>query len=136
MAENLVTYGADHPKTAGALEAFKKYAKSAEFTGADNQKLIFKANELINGPMKSMKLPSDADVKKSMGHIHEAIKNDASKSKDAVGALSAGNVYVAENTHRLLLKLKKDKDAEAYKKKAKEVYPYSTYFEGAKMSVV
>jgi hypothetical protein len=95
---------------------------SAEFTDYNL------ANEFLFGPLKAWKPVSDAIVKKSMDHIHEAIKKDASKSKEAVGALCSGKLAQAENTHRLLLKLKKDKDAESYMKKAKDVYPYSTYF--------
>ena len=46
----------------------------------------------MNGPLKAWKPVSDAIVKKSMDHIHEAIKKDASKSKDAVGALCSGKL--------------------------------------------
>jgi len=70
-----------------------------------------------------------------MDHVHELIKGDSSKAGSAVGAIVAGKIKTAENTHRLLLKLKKTKEADAYKLKAKDVYPYSTYFEGAKMTV-
>lgn len=70
-----------------------------------------------------------------MDHVHELIKRDGSKAGSALGALQAGKVKTAENTHRLLLKLSKNKEADEYKLKAKEVYPYSTYFEGALMKV-
>ena len=82
--------------------------------------------------MKSWKPKVDL---KDMDHVHELIKRDGSKVGSAVGALCAGKSKTAENTHRLLLKLKKSKEADAYKLKAKDLYPYSTYFEGAKMNV-
>lgn len=63
------------------------------------------------------------------------IKQDKKHVSLAIGALSVNKVYVAENTHRLLLKLKETKAAEDYKKKAQELYPYSTYFEGAKKDI-
>jgi hypothetical protein len=70
-----------------------------------------------------------------MEHVHEMIKADKKHVALAVGALTPNKVHVAENTHRLLLKLKDEKTAADYKKKAAELYPYSTYFEGAKKDV-
>jgi hypothetical protein len=70
-----------------------------------------------------------------MDHVHEMIKQDKKNVGLAIGALSPNKVHVAENTHRLLLKLKETKAADEYKQKAQEQYPYSTYFEGAKKDI-
>ena len=77
----------------------------------------------------------DAAAKKSMEHVHEMIKMDKKNASLAINAIAPGKVYVAENTHRLLLKIKEDKLADDYKKKAAEIYPYSPYFEGSKKDV-
>lgn len=53
-----------------------------------------------------------------MEHVHEMIKQDKKNVALAIGALSPNKVQAAENTHRLLLKLKDTKAAEEYKKKA------------------
>ena len=70
-----------------------------------------------------------------MEHVHEQIKRDKKHAKLAVGALQPNKVFLAENTHKLLVKVGDAKTAEEYKKKAAEMYPYSTYFEGAKKDV-
>lgn len=63
------------------------------------------------------------------------IKADKSKASLAKGALAPNKVLLAENTHRLLVKFGDSKAADEYKAKAKGLYPYSTYFEGAKKDV-
>ena len=63
------------------------------------------------------------------------IKSDKKKANLATGALAPNKVHIAENTHRLLVKIGDNKTAEDYKKNAKDIYPYSTYFEGAKKDV-
>jgi hypothetical protein len=107
MAQNLVSEGPTHPKTAGALTVFKQYATSAKFTDAE------KSWEFIGGGLKSWTAVSGGEVTKSMEHSHEAIKTEGAKHS-AVAALTPGKVYVAENTHKLLLKSKQDKEAEKY----------------------
>lgn len=71
-----------------------------------------------------------------MKDCHELLKHD---NKNAVAwALAAlekdisvaQNVFLAENTHTLLLKSKKEQEAKQYFDKAQKVYKYSTYFEG------
>ena len=70
-----------------------------------------------------------------MEHVHEMIKSDKKNANLAASALAPNKVHVAENTHRLLVKIGDNKAAEDYKKKAKDIYPYSTQFEGAKKDI-
>ena len=128
-AVKLIKNGATHHKTPRAIEAFKEYGKTAKFPKPDVWE------EFKEGLLKNWKGLDDASAKKSMEHVHEMIKSDKKNAGLAIGALAPNKVYVAENTHRLLVKIGDTKAAEEYKKKAKEVYPYSTYFEGAKKDV-
>jgi len=64
-----------------------------------------------------------ADANKNMGLAHELLKTDMSNAKLAVEALgsdskTAWNVFVAENTHRRLVKIGDTANAEVYFKKA------------------
>ena len=128
-AVKLIKNGATHHKTPRAIEAFKEYGKTAKFPKPDVWE------EFKEGLLKNWKGLDDASAKKSMEYVHEMIKSDKKNASLAIGALAPNKVYVAENTHRLLVKIGDTKAAEEYKKKAKEVYPYSTYFEGAKKDV-
>ena len=74
--------------------------------------------EFQEGSLKKWKGLDEASAKKSMEHVHEMIKQDKKNVALAIGALSPNKVQAAENTHRLLLKLKDTKAAEEYKKKA------------------
>ena len=128
-AVKLIKNGPTHHKTPRALEAFKEYSKTAKFPKPD----VFE--EFKEGLLKNWKGLDEATAKKSMEHVHEMIKIDKKNASLAVGALAPNKVHAAENTHRLLVKIGDSKTAEDYKKKAKDMYPYSTYFEGAKKDI-
>lgn len=131
-ATNLATECASHPKTAAALKKFTEYMKTAKF---DEEKL--KAYKDIALPKYNKEKPADAVTKTSMTHVHELIKLDAANASLALSALNSDpsatrQVFVAENTHRRLLKAGQEALAKPYFEKAAETYPYSTYFEGSK----
>ena len=72
-----------------------------------------------------------------MTHVHELIKLDKANASLAISALNSDplasrQVFVAENTHKRLLKADLESLAKPYFERAKEIYPYSTYFEGNK----
>ena len=75
-----------------------------------------------------------------MPFVHELIKNDKKKASQAFDVLTSDpnahkQVYIAENTHRRLIKLGEEDLAKKYFAKATEIYPYSTYFEGNKANL-
>jgi hypothetical protein len=122
----LVNNSPTYHKTGRVIQLFNDFSKTAKFADPDSLK------EIQDGPLKKWKGLDEAAQKKSMEHVHELIKCDKKNVALAIGALTSNKVYVAENTHRLLVKLNESKAAEEYKKKAQGLYPYSTYFEGAK----
>ena len=118
----LIDHNATHPKTERAIETIK--AKLPASVDADAKAKItgFKATK-----------------SETMEHAHELLKASPDKGADAcVKALSSdpsskSKVFVAENTHRRLKdKAKNEGVAKKYFEAAAKLYPYSTYFEGAK----
>lgn len=88
-------------------------------------------------PKYNKEKPDSKTVSSDMNHVHELIKHSKSNASMALPALTSDPnasklVFVAENTHRRLLKMGEEEQAKKYFAKAAEIYHYSTYFEGSK----
>lgn len=73
----------------------------------------------------------------SIAHVQIKLGLDKNPAKAALEALekdpkNTANVFIAEKTHKRLEKLKENDGAKKYFEVAKTIYPYSTYFDGAK----
>lgn len=95
--------------------------------------------ETVDAETKAKITGFKAAKSESMEDAHEMLKVAPSKGGEAcVKALSAdpqskSKVFVAENTHRRLKdKAKNEGMAKKYFEAAAKLYPFSTYFEGAK----
>ena len=123
MAENMLKHNPQHPKAIRTIAAFEAYMKGAKFERSQDE---FKT--LMKGWQKSKSANMDA--------IHELLKDEPKQGKKAIAALEGDGdnfkkVYLAEKTHKRLAKTD-EKIAKEYFQKAQTIYPYSTYFEGAK----
>ena len=95
--------------------------------------------ETVDAETKAKITGFKAAKSESMEAAHELLKVAPGKGVEAcVKALSAdpqskSKVFVAENTHRRLKdKAKNEGMAKKYFEAAAKLYPFSTYFEGAK----
>lgn len=143
-ATNLCMYGAADPKTPRALSKFEVYAKEQAEEKKDDAKAgrAEKIAEFNAGPLKQYKadradLEKDAIYTSTMEFAHERIKMDAGAADKIVASLDSDKeshvkVYLAERTHKRLVKMGKKDVATKFMEKATAIYAYSPYFNGAK----
>ena len=123
MAQNLLKHSPGHHKSIRAIAKFEKYMKDKKFESSTDE---FK--ELL----KKWKKPTEVTIETA----HELLKDDPKQTKKAITALESDpenfkKVYSAVKTHKRILK-SDEKSAQEYFLKAQALYPYSSYFEGAK----
>lgn len=141
-ATNLCELHASHPKTPRALSKFEAYAKEQSEEKKDAKPgRAEKVAEFNGGALKKYQaaradLEKDAAYTSTMEYAHERIKMDAGAADKALASLDADKkahvkVYLAERTHKRLVKMGKNDVAAKYMEKATSIYAYSPYFNGA-----
>ena len=138
MANNLVQNCPTHFKTERAVNEFVAFSLTSD---SINKEELSKFNTEALPTWKLSKLSLNS-ASSNMEHAHELLKIGKQHVKQALAALSSdptctstkAKVYLAEKTHHRLAKLD-EKEAAAYFTKATQVYPYSTYFKGAKANI-
>ena len=135
---------AAEPKTLRALSKFEAYAKQQTEEKKDDAKAgrAEKIAEFNAGPLKQFKaaraeLEKDATYTSTMEFAHERIKMDAKAADKVVASLDSDKqshvkVYLAERTHKRLVKMGNKEAAAKFMEKATSIYAYSPYFNGAK----
>jgi tetratricopeptide (TPR) repeat protein len=136
-ASNLAEHCAQSHKSLRAITQFQNWSKKAD--SIKNTDGLKKFNDTLLPAWDKAKI-SPALASKNMSYAHELLKVEKINAKVAIEALSLDpnngwNVYIAENTHRRFVKMGDTANAETYFKKAQAIYPYSTYFDGAKKGV-